>query len=128
MNKIKEIINNSYGNDSLGLYLMLGALIVFIISIIFTSHILCTLSILIVILNLLRMLSRNFRKRKAENSIFLRYINSIYFFVKKLSNKIAKNNQFKKVKCPYCKRKFKINRSHNSIGITCPQCKQAYYK
>ena len=77
MNFLKRFMYGRYGMDQLSIVLIFGALLFMILSSLFGSQILNTISLALLVYSYFRVLSRNTTKRYAENTKFLQLVNPL---------------------------------------------------
>lgn len=125
--KLYRFMMGRYGNDQFNRFLMILALVFFVISL-FGIRGFNLLGLLCIIYAYFRMLSRNTYKRSLENSKYLQY----EYNVKRWFSGIKWNLQQRKThhiyRCPSCKQKIRIPRGKGRIEIRCPKCGQTFIK
>jgi hypothetical protein len=84
-------------------------------------------SLIPILLALLRMLSRNIGKRRAENQAFLKLWRPVPRFFKNGLRRI-KDKTHRYYKCPVCKATLRVPKNAGKIVITCPVCKNKIEK
>ena len=77
----------------------------------------------VVILALLRFLTRNLPARRRENRRFLDFFRAIGRFFKLQKNKIRDRKTHVYKKCPSCKTVLRLPRVKGEHGVTCPKCR-----
>ena len=116
-----------YGNDQFNRFLMILAMICFILSL-FRVPGVYLIGLLCLIYTYFRMLSRNTYKRSLENNRYLQY----EYKVKRWFAGVKRNMQQRKThhiyKCPSCRQKIRIPRGKGKIEIRCPKCGQTFMK
>lgn len=118
--KLYRFMQGRYGADQLNRFIMILSLLVLVISL-FGPRILYVLGIALLILAYYRMLSKNIYRRRAENSVYLKY-------TYKIKNAFIQNKTYHIYKCPSCKQKIRIPRGKGRIEIRCPKCSQTFIK
>ena len=78
--------------------------------------VLTTLSYILMIWAIFRMLSRNTYKRYQENRKFLRFMERV------------KDREHRYFDCPRCHQPVRVPRGKGKIAITCPKCKEKFIK
>ena len=78
--------------------------------------------ILIIVLAILRMFSKNIEQRRKENFAFLRVVNKpkTWYYKCKVRNKQRKI--YKVFKCPECFQKLRVPRGKGKVLIRCSKC------
>lgn len=127
MPSIKEIIKYLVKNiiDDLNKFLFILFLILFILSIFIHNFYIDITKVLLLIVFILRLVSKDKSKRYKENQKYLKIKNTIlhpFTFIKRKSSDKDKNSVYKK--CPKCKTILKLPLP-KKIGINhakCPNC------
>ncbi|MBE6957292.1 MAG: hypothetical protein E7450_07565 [Ruminococcaceae bacterium] len=120
-NAIQRFLYGRYGMDQLGrtlLYTGLGLLLVSVLSGSFVIHV---LSLVLYILVLVRMLSRNFAARRRENERYLRLTAPVTRKVRLWRN-MLRDKDHRYFKCPGCKKYLRVPRGKGRISISCRSC------
>lgn len=106
-NKIIKFMYGRYGPDELYKFLFGLYIITFIINIFIDNDYLSFLEIIICIIMIYRLFSKNIYQRSKENKQYLKYRNKILKPFKNLKKKHSdKDNVYKK--CHKCKKKLKL--------------------
>ncbi len=122
-----------YGNDHLNFALMILSLI-FGIATFFTygvGDLVCSiLQLMLLAVWCMRAFSRNFYKRRAENTVFLRFWGKLKAFFRPVKAFFARmaDRSHKYFKCPKCKSRLRVPRGRGKITITCPRCRNMFDK
>lgn len=129
MDRIKRFMAGRYGLDALGRAMLFLAFICLILNMFFIKRPFYILALVLIILCYVRMLSRDIRKRYAENQWFLSKTAFItkWFSKQKNYSEIRKNN-YRIFVCPSCKQKVKVPKGKGKISIHCPKCGQDFIK
>jgi predicted RNA-binding Zn-ribbon protein involved in translation (DUF1610 family) len=128
MNFLRNFMAGRYGPDHLNGALIIAALVVSLISRIIAFPVLMYLSYLFLILAVVRMLSRNIRRRRAENDRFLRYWWPIRQKLKASFSNAKYRKTHKFFKCPSCNNLLRVPRGRGKIQITCPKCGERFIR
>ncbi|MGI6737221.1 MAG: hypothetical protein ACOX41_07920 [Anaerovoracaceae bacterium] len=134
-----------YGNDQLGVFLMIVSIICEIAGALAHLRILYYLGVLLFVLMFARMFSRNIYRRQAENERFMLFWNRIrnwnYFRRQRREQKRqqqngtyyydekerARNGRGGKTVycyyyCPSCRQQVRIPAGKGKVKVTCPRC------
>lgn len=135
--KLQQFMYGRYGVDELSRFL-LGVCIVCILLNLFTRNsFFYLIDLTLLIICYMRMLSRNFAKRRAENDRYLAWsykirntswLKNISTSWRKTVRRIAQSKDFHIYKCPTCGQKIRIPRGKGMIRITCPKCRCQFDK
>lgn len=130
--KFSRFMTGRYGVDEFSRFLLGFTLAMIVVSFFFRAGIagmvLNLLIVLLLVYNYVRMFSRNFQKRYAENQAFLKVKRRIFSF---FGNGVAHMKQRKThhiYSCPNCRQKIRVPRGKGKICITCPKCKNEFVK
>lgn len=125
--KIYRFMMGRYGNDRLNRFLLILALVFFVISFL-GLRIFYLAGLLCLFYAYFRMLSRNTYRRSLENNKYLQY----EYKIKRRFSSFKWNAQQRKThhiyKCPSCKQKIRIPRGKGKIEVRCPKCGQTFIK
>ena len=109
-----------YGHDKLNMVILGAGLVLCIIGMFVqnvTVDLILTLgSYVLLVLSMIRALSRNTYKRYQENRRFLLLLDQIK----------DKNNRY--FTCPKCRQTVRVPRGKGKIAITCPKCREKFIK
>ena len=125
--KLRALLQDRYGLDQLSVALMLlGCLLTLILSLCGVRYY-RLIGLLPMLLALLRVLSRNVDRRRAENDRFLRVWDPVR---NKLGQKAqqAKDVDHRYYACPTCKKTLRVPKNRGKIEITCPHCGTKFKK
>ena len=135
MNRIRQFMYGRYGMDQLGFALViLGCVITFVLSLFGLRYrggwgalIFRVLGMLPYLVFVLRALSKDIEKRRAENMRFLKvWSPCAAFFSKKASQ--CRDKEHKYYNCPGCSRTLRVPKGKGKIEISCPHCGRKFKK
>lgn len=119
-NKLRSFSAGRYGTDRLGMVMLCVSLVLTIISGFIKSTslwlVLMVISYGLMILAIVRMLSRNTYRRYEENRRFLQLFDQI------------KDRNHRYFNCPRCRQRVRVPRGKGKISITCPKCREKFVK
>ncbi len=134
-NFFSRLMYGRYGSDQLNLFL-LGAWVVFyILSLLFSSvfqvsalaSLFMILAYVCIILELFRMFSRNYDKRRRENEKYLSIVDPItHIFRQKRAQASDKDHKY--FKCPSCGQTLRVPKGKGKINIRCRNCGTTFQK
>lgn len=135
--RLNRFMAGRYGVDELSrfmlylsLFLMLSEIVLGFFSgnavIAIISHVVNLVALIIIILNMLRMFSRNHTRQYKINQWFLRTKGRITGLFKGNHSSVDKTK--KVFKCPKCSQRVRVPRGRGRIEITCPKCKTRFIK
>lgn len=135
--RLNRFMAGRYGVDELSrfmlylsLFLMLSEFILNFFSenavVSLISRIVNLVALIIIILNLVRIFSRNHTRQYKINQWFLRTKGRIIGFFK--GNRSTADKTKKVFKCPKCSQRVRVPRGRGRIEITCPRCRTRFIK
>ena len=92
-----------YGADQLSFALLIAALALNLIASLSGVIYLSSLSAILIIFGIFRMISRNLEKRRGENMVFMKHWNKVKNFFRRQKDKMRQSRDFRFFKCPSCK-------------------------
>jgi len=92
------------------------------------SSVLYSLSIILLIFYIYRMMSKDYQRRYKENYLYIKYKNKISNPISKAKYNIGQRKIYHIYKCPSCKQKVRVPKGKGNITITCPKCKTQFKK
>ncbi len=119
--KFYRFMQGRYGSDQLNRFLMIVALICFIISP-FGGRLFYVVGLGLLIYAYFRMLSRNIYKRREENSAYMRQQYKVKQRFATWKRDMSQRKTHHIYKCPSCKQKIRIPRGKGKIEVRCPKC------
>ena len=122
-----------YGNDQLGNFLLVVALICGVITFFvggLVDAIFALIQLILIAFWALRAFSKNVYRRRIENQAFLMLRNKFKKVTKPITSAFArlKDRNHKYFKCPKCKSRLRVPRGRGMITITCPRCNNRFDK
>jgi len=121
-----------YGPDHLNVAMIVIALVLSLIHAVFRpvpmASILMYLSYIILALALFRMLSRNIKRRRAENDKFIRYWWPVRTKISRAIANIRYGKTHRFLKCPSCGNTLRVPKGKGKLQITCPKCGERFLK
>ncbi len=133
--KLKNLMNDRYGLDHFGLFMVCFGIFLIIISSIvrgksslnFVYILLYIISILLIVFAVYRVFSKDRERRYKENCVYFR----IYRTLKRKCKIIycnLKSGTYKYFDCPKCKQLLYIRRGNGPLIMTCPKCENQFAK
>ena len=127
MNWFRRFMYGRYGNDGLNKFLLALYFILALTYIITKLLVFWILSLLPIAVMLLRMFSRDYTRRRAENQAFIKLFKPVSRAFKTRRARM-RDNTHRYYKCPSCKATLRVPRNVGKIEITCPACKNKITK
>lgn len=125
--KIYRLMQGRYGSDQLNRFLMILALVLMVLSM-FGVPFSYLLGIGCMVYAYFRMFSRNIYKRRAENTVYMKYEYKIKQKLATWKRDMKQRKTHHIYRCPFCKQKIRIPRGRGKIEIRCPKCSQTFIK
>ena len=124
MKWLSKFMYNKYGMDQLNIALIwLGLILSFVSLLIPNGLVRLFITYIPLMLCIIRMLSKNYSARRAENDYFMQKIYPIQRKWNKLVARIKGSKTHKYLKCPNCKQELRVPRGKGQITVTCARCK-----
>ncbi len=113
--------------DSLGVALLVTAMILSVVNIFFrfnpyAYYIISLVRSVLLLLFILRALSKNIYKRQRENQVFLRIWSKVAGFFKLQKKRIRDRKTHIYRICPHCKAQLRLPRRKGKHTVRCPKC------
>jgi hypothetical protein len=123
-----RIMMGRYGPDHLGIAMVIFSFILSLLYAIIGYLPLLMISYFTFGLTVFRMLSRNLKRRRAENDIFIRYWWPVRTKIRRLAGRVKQLWTHKVFKCPSCNSKLRVPRGVGKIKVSCTSCGEAFFK
>ena len=130
-----RFMEGRYGADQLSRFLNFVAIALIVLSMIFGAFglsvvysVLWWLAVLIMLIALWRMFSKNISKRYQANVKYLTIKNNVVSFFRRKSSRIKQLNTHRLFKCPKCGQVVRTPEGKGSIRITCPKCREVFIR
>ena len=130
--KLRQFMYGRYGSDNLSRFILVLALIAIILFYVLKLYVLYYVGLALLIINILRTMSRNHAARYRENEAYLRIRNGITGFFTGIfkggSSSSSADKTHRIYRCPSCGQKVRVPRGRGRIAITCPKCRTSFVK
>jgi hypothetical protein len=126
MNRLRAFMAGRYGLDQLSIAFLLIGIVLNIISNFVAYLPLNILAMVVYVLAVLRMFSRNFTSRRAENAHFLKLWHPIKNFFFGFRTRARDSKTHKYFKCPGCRNTLRVPKGRGKLLITCPKCGERF--
>lgn len=126
--KMMNFMRGRYGMDSFSNFLMWTACFIIFINMFIRSYLLNLAGLIIFIYAYVRIFSRNYVKRSAQNTWFLARTAGIRKMFTKERAKMRTRRTHHIYSCPSCKQKIRIPKGKGRVEITCPKCGNVFVK
>ena len=129
--RMTRFMQGRYGTDALSKFL-LGVVFGLLILSVFTRGVLHSvlywMSLAGLVYSYLRMFSRNYNKRYAENQWFLQKSAKFRWWLSNEKKMMTQRKTHHIYRCPSCRQKIRIPRGKGKIEICCPKCRTRFIK
>lgn len=120
-NFLSKLMYGRYGSDQLNLCFLVLFWVFYILAFVTGQGLLSALGLFCLIVSMIRTMSRQIERRRAENAKFLKLTAPVRQWFKLLRTK-AKDQDHRYFKCPHCKQNLRVPRGKGKITITCRAC------
>lgn len=125
--KLRDFFEGRYGTDELGRFMIYLSFALLIVSFFVGRGILSTVALVLLVWTYIRMLSRDFAKRRMQNEKFLRLKGEVLGFFRG-KTRAFQDRDHCYFKCPSCKKTLRVPRGKGNISIHCPRCHTDFIK
>ena len=133
--KVAQFMSGRYGADQFSRFLSISGCAAIILALIFSrlkiafwANLLTTYTFVSLIFSYIRMFSRNFTKRQAENAKYLQAAGKVKAFFQLQKDRFQQRGEYRFYRCPSCKAVARVPRGKGKIRITCRKCGYAFEK
>lgn len=126
--KLQKFFAGSYGSDGLNRFLTIIALAIYILAIITKWPWIALLAMLLLILVIFRMLSKNIQKRSLEYQRFRKIKAKLIKPFSNLKIRYQQRHTHKFYRCPKCHQSLRVPKGLGELSISCPKCKTTFSK
>lgn len=123
---LAKFIQGRHGTDNLGMFTLVTGLVLSLVSMFTGSGILSAIGLLLYIVTLFRMFSRNNEKRQAENRKYIDLTGGWKTKFQQWKNRMKNRKTYKYFKCPKCKAMLRLTRGCGEKDVTCPRCQNQF--
>jgi len=120
-NALQRFMYGRYGSDQLNVFLIAAYLLLLLLSGLPGLGLLETVSFLLAVWVLFRMLSRNCAARRAENARFLKLAGPVIRWWH-LRRTILRDKEHRYFKCPKCGQQLRVPKGKGRITVHCRGC------
>lgn len=121
MRFFQRFMTGRYGNDQLNTCLLVIYLILWLVGVITNLQAFYTVGLVLIIVALFRMFSRNVERRRAENAKFMKLLGPVnrWFRLRRTMHRDKEHCYFK---CPSCGQYLRVPRGKGKLTVTCRSC------
>jgi len=127
-NFLRNFMIGRYGPDHLNIAMIIISLVLNLFSGVFRFAPIAIVSYVLLGLALFRMLSRNIKRRRAENDRFIRYWWPVRTRISRLLANVKHRKTHRYFKCAGCNNTLRVPKGKGKLQITCPKCGERFIK
>lgn len=123
--RIARFMYGRYGNDQLSRFLLIAAIVCFVLSVFLggAAHtVFWLLAVAVLVWCYVRMFSKNFEKRRAENNWYLKREAAVKRWFRSLKDRWTQRKEYRFFRCPSCKALLRVPKGKGRIQLRCRQC------
>ena len=123
---VRNFMIGRNGADQLSMAMLIAGIVLSLLTSITKLAIFNLLGLVILVLTIFRMFSRNLEKRRAENQKFVNFRANFGTNAKQLMNRLKNMKKYKYFKCPQCGARLRLPRKVGEVTVTCGKCKNQF--
>ena len=123
---VRNFMIGRNGTDQLSMAMLIAGIVLSLLTAITKLGIFNLLGLIVLILTIFRMFSRNLEKRRAENQKFVNFRANFGTNAKQLMNRLKNMKKYKYFKCPQCGARLRLPRKVGEVTVTCGKCKNQF--
>ena len=123
---VRNFMIGRNGADQLSMAMLITGIVLSLLTAITKLGIFNLLGLIVLILTIFRMFSRNLDKRRAENQKFVNFRANFGTNAKQLMNRLKNMKKYKYFKCPQCGARLRLPRKVGEVTVTCGKCKNQF--
>ena len=131
MNRFRTFLAGRYGTDALNKAMSLAACVLLILSMFIhglAGTVIMALATVLLVGCYVRMLSRDYVRRQAENAKYLQLVAPITRKTSQLRTRVRQRNIYSFFKCPNCSTVLRVPKNKGHVRITCKTCGNVFDK
>ncbi len=126
--RFRRFMYGRYGVDTLNRWITYLVLALMILQLFIRSFVLSFLELVLVVVCILRIFSKDIARRSQENNRFCAFKAKISGRLRREKNLMNQRKQFHIYTCPRCKQKIRIPKGKGRIEVSCPKCGEKFIK
>ena len=123
---VRNFMIGRNGADQLSMAMLIAGIVLSLLTTITRLAVFNVLGLIVLILTIFRMFSRNLEKRRAENQKFVNFRANFGTNSKQLMNRLKNMKKYKYFKCPQCGARLRLPRKVGEVTVTCGKCKNQF--
>ena len=125
-NGVRNFMIGRNGADQLSLAMLIAGIVLSLLTSVTRIAIFNILGLIVLVLTIFRMFSRNLEKRRAENQKFVNFRANFGTNAKQMMNRLKNMKKYKYFKCPQCGARLRLPRKVGEVTVTCGKCKNQF--
>ena len=125
-NGVRNFMIGRNGADQLSLAMLIAGIVLSLLTSVTRIAIFNILGLIVLLLTIFRMFSRNLEKRRAENQKFVNFRANFGTNAKQMMNRLKNMKKYKYFKCPQCGARLRLPRKVGEVTVTCGKCKNQF--
>ena len=114
------------GVDRLSQVMMWVGIGLLVAAMLFASPVVNLLALVMYVLAILRVFSKNVARRRAENRAFVNQVTKLKKAASHRRNRHKNRKQYRYFKCPNCKAWLRVPRGAGQVKVTCGKCENKF--
>ena len=123
---VRNFMIGRNGADQLSMAMLIAGIVLSLLTAITRLAVFNVLGLIVLVLTVFRMFSRNLEKRRAENQKFVNFRANFGANAKQLMNRLKNMKKYKYFKCPQCGARLRLPRKVGEVTVTCGKCKNQF--
>ncbi|MCC8356497.1 MAG: hypothetical protein LJU34_01370 [Oscillospiraceae bacterium] len=122
---MEQFMYGRYGQDEFSRFLMIAALVLFVLALIFNGYagtIFYAVAVAALVYDMFRIMSRNVYKRQQENQWYLKKKRAVTGWFGSLKDRWQQRKEYRFFRCPSCHTLLRVPRGKGKILMTCRKC------
>ena len=119
---LSRFMAGRHGADNLGMFTLISGLASSLLGSFTRVGLLSLIGLVLYIITLFRMFSRNHEKRMAENRKYIELTSGWKTKVRQFCKRIKNRRDYRYFRCPNCKVLLRLKRGSGEKDITCVRC------
>lgn len=124
----RKFMIGRHGSDELSIALLIAGLVISLLSSLFGSSFLYAVGLVLYIVSLFRMFSRNTVKRYEENRRYVEWRGKAVTGFSQAKIRLKNMRKYKYFRCPECHSLLKLPRKVGEVTVTCGKCRHQFKK
>lgn len=123
--RMEQFMYGRYGQDEFSRFLMIAALVLFVLALIFNGYagsLFYAVAVVALVYDMFRIMSRNVYKRRQENQWYLKKKRGVTGWFRSLKDRWQQRKEYRFYRCPSCHTLLRVPRGKGKILMTCRKC------